>query len=196
MQFGPPAPNSLLLLFRCEKASELRLAAKRTTVTRSDLVEAIIAAQAGATALRIKSVYRDLTPRDLGLKPKDLDALHDIKPGPHSPASFKAFTKIARLVRGKVMRVCHLFYHLDGPWWWIVFYDVRDLHEPHGWVEGTHIHVLSWVTKRTMDPVTEIEKFRHEVKPRLPSGLHVRFDNEPDAEEARPPKRASLDSGA
>lgn len=186
MQFGPPAPNSLLLLFRCGKASELRSAAKSTTVRRSDLVEAIIAAQARATALRIESVYRDLTPGDLGPSRRDLEALHTLKPGRHSPASFKAFSKIARLVRGKTIRVCHLFYHLDSPWWWIVYYDVRDLHEPDGWVEGTHIHVLSWVAKKTMDPVSEIERFQNEAKPRLPSGVHVRFDNEPNAEMARP----------
>lgn len=83
------------------------------------------------------------------------------------------------IIQQRNQQTGHFFWSADYPWWWVLHFDFRDIKErANHWSEGSHVHLLSWLTHPRTDPNVFLNMMRSDENPptrllrnlRLPPG--------------------------
>ncbi|MHC3128251.1 hypothetical protein OB03_13645 [Brevundimonas sp. GN22] len=168
--------SELYRIFDLETKASLEAHLKVNTVLSHDFANLIWACQSAFVPLGHLPIHRNLTPSQLSLSSENLEALAQNGVGPLQPAAKKTANKIMATFKERKLFNAHYFWRVDRPQEWHLFYFTqRDISGEH-WDEGSHIHLINWLTHPTLDIVPLLERVISEPKvPSLPSGIHVRY---------------------
>jgi hypothetical protein len=135
--------ESLLNIFNLKKKSELINYCKKVQIYQSDFVVLILACKSG---FEYNYAFRfdDRVPEHLRLNESDRAALAANGIGPAKGKAKTTINKIFQTFKERKCRIAHLFYSDDLKYWYLFYFDNRDLDEYRNhWKHGKHIHLIN-----------------------------------------------------
>lgn len=167
-------------LFNTESKADLEKYCRGFVVRQVDLVMWILTAQRGGLEeYRYASHFADKIPTHLHPTDEERAAIGQNGLGPLRGRASKAFSKIAQLFIERRHFCAHLFYTMNGNYWFLFYFDQRDLAERgNHWKHGPHIHLIShhW-PNRPLDDVWG-KVLRGETN--FANKIHLRYDHDKD----------------
>jgi hypothetical protein len=124
---------------------------------------------------RYASHFDDKVPAHLHPTDEERTAIGQSSIGHIKGKSQKAVSKIFQLLIERRHFSAHLFYTTDGNYWYLFYFDQRDLAErKNHWKHGPHIHLISyhWPNLRLDDVWNKVLKG----ETNFPNKIHLRYD--------------------
>lgn len=168
---------SLARVFEIKAKRELEAYCRTLEIHADDFANLILAIDLGAGDPYLHQRYnRHLQPEHLLPADCNFEALREAEVGEPLAAVGKFSRKIEQLFTDRRFLVGHLFHTSDYKYWQFFYFDQRDMAEfDNHWTGGAHIHLVNdlWPGLSAKDVV---DGFMAE-KPRMPTSLHIRFNN-------------------
>ena len=155
----------------------LRKYCQSLVLNSNDFANAIQAAQIGILApYGYASCFRRRMPEHLALTPSDLDAIKSNGIGLFKPTAQKAANKIFQMMEERKISAAHAFHTDDHQFWFVFYFDQRDMSDDNHWQHGAHIHLVShhWANLRLGQVWQQIQNGATTF-----AGIHLRY-YEPD----------------
>jgi hypothetical protein len=170
--------QSLTDIFEIKTKKELEAHCKDLVIHADDFANLVLAVELGAAAPYQHQLLSSIAePEHLQPTEADFAALGEAKAGESLTGRAAKFsTRVRQLFKDRRFLVGHLFHTPDYEFWQFFYFDQRDMAEfDNHWVGGSHVHLLSDLWPN-LSAKAVVETFMSG-KPRLPTSLHVRFDN-------------------
>ena len=136
--------EGFIKLFNIKRKRELVKYCKNLTIYQSDFVSFISLCKSGMGDYNYKSSFRDKVPNHLILTDDDHKALTSNGVGPLNKKTKKTIKKMFQYFIERCYSVAHLFYSDSLKYWYLFYFDNRDLSDiKTHWVKGHHIHLIN-----------------------------------------------------
>jgi hypothetical protein len=174
--------SELLDIFDITEKTKLVAHAKSAVVQSDDLANLILACSVGAIPFGHIPIFQHHHPEHLVLKDADTKALSENGVGPLGPAAQKTVNKVMAMFNERRLFCGHMIWPMTHPGEWHLFYfDQRDVAERgNHWDQGSHIHLINWVTHPRTDPNQLVRELFETVRPNLRGSLHIRYNRSRD----------------
>ncbi len=146
MPFEDANCDGLVHLFNTTSKAKLEKYCRDFVLRQTDLVMWIMIAQTGGLdAYRYASHFDDKVPAHLHPTDEERAAIGKSEIGQPLPEKAKkAMSKISQLFVERRHFCAHLFYTLDEQYWFLFYFDQRDLAKRNNhWKYGPHVHLIS-----------------------------------------------------
>ena len=173
---APPGFRGLLELFEVESKREAEKRCRSLTVTDDDLVDVILAVEAGMVSplLHAKHTAEYMHP-SLDLTSEDRKALGSNGVGDLTPRAKTAVNKIDQMFKDRRLFVAHLFYEPYRARWHLIHFDQRDQESVgnHWKAGGAHVHYSRHNLANA--PLEDVWAGVCKAPPIVPNSLYIRF---------------------
>jgi hypothetical protein len=167
--------ESLLKIFNLKKKKELINYCKNVQIYQSDFVAFISACKSGVTEYNYDFHFDDKVPVHLQLNESDRAALATHGIGIAKGKAKTTINKIFQTFEERKCRIAHLFYTGDLKYWYLFYFDNRDLNEyKNHWKRGKHIHLINDLWFPNMNAEEAWLQFWTE-KLKMSSKVHIRY---------------------
>ena len=171
-------PDGFTKLFNIKKKRELISYCKNLTIYQSDFVSFISLCKSGMGDYNYLPFFHDKVPDHLILKVEDHKALRTNGIGPLNKRAKKTVNKMSQLFKERCYSIAHLFYSDSGTYWYLFYFDNRDLSDINNhWKKGQHIHLINdlWFKNMRAD---EVWKKHLSGDLGVSSKIHIRYSTE------------------